>query len=451
MRRALAALILTAPLFLPVAAWAQAESREGIYLQNQILQLRQEGVELRRGGGSALGGPVQVAPPPRGGTPAAPQGEILGALLERVSALEEETRRLRGPLEESEYRGRTLEQTVEKLQGDIDYRLQQMENQPGGGRAAAPAAPARPPAAAAPAAPPPIAARPPERALADGQAALNRRDYPAAEAAAREALANRGSPRATDAQLLLGDALTGKRDFAGAALAYNDAYTRSRTGPRAPEALLGLAGAFNNLGNKREACETLNDLRSNFPNLRGALAERAADGPAPGRLPLGHGRGAVEPVSAAEFAALMAPLGPFGPAPGIAAGVSGGPDSLALALLADAWARARGGALLAWCGPRAARRERRRGDRRGGATGRPRHRRAAAVAGPGGRAGIAGPGARCPPGRPAGRLPRGRAALAAARPSTMPTRRKRCCSGLCAAAARPGWRRWRRCARRPRR
>lgn len=43
----------------------------------------------------------------------------------------------------------------------------------------------------------------------------------------------------------------------------------------------------------------------------------------------------------------MAPLGPFGPAPRIAAGVSGGPHSLALALLASAWARARGGDLLA--------------------------------------------------------------------------------------------------------
>ncbi|MBW8271224.1 tRNA lysidine(34) synthetase TilS [Caldovatus sp. SYSU G05006] len=43
----------------------------------------------------------------------------------------------------------------------------------------------------------------------------------------------------------------------------------------------------------------------------------------------------------------MAPLGPFGAAPRIAAGVSGGPHSLALALLADRWARARGGTLLA--------------------------------------------------------------------------------------------------------
>lgn len=40
-------------------------------------------------------------------------------------------------------------------------------------------------------------------------------------------------------------------------------------------------------------------------------------------------------------------LGPFGPAPGIAVGVSGGADSSALALLADGWARARGGQALA--------------------------------------------------------------------------------------------------------
>ena len=49
----------------------------------------------------------------------------------------------------------------------------------------------------------------------------------------------------------------------------------------------------------------------------------------------------------AFVAAAMDQLGPFPPAPLLAAGVSGGADSLALALLADGWARARGGALLA--------------------------------------------------------------------------------------------------------
>ena len=43
----------------------------------------------------------------------------------------------------------------------------------------------------------------------------------------------------------------------------------------------------------------------------------------------------------------MAMLGPFEPAPRLAVGVSGGADSMALALLADAWARERGGTILA--------------------------------------------------------------------------------------------------------
>lgn len=55
----------------------------------------------------------------------------------------------------------------------------------------------------------------------------------------------------------------------------------------------------------------------------------------------------IPTVSEDDFAALMAPLGPFGPAPRLAVAVSGGPHSLALALLADAWARRRGGDVLA--------------------------------------------------------------------------------------------------------
>lgn len=52
-------------------------------------------------------------------------------------------------------------------------------------------------------------------------------------------------------------------------------------------------------------------------------------------------------ITEAEFSAAMAGLGPFEPSPRVAAAVSGGADSMALALLVDGWARARGGALLA--------------------------------------------------------------------------------------------------------
>lgn len=53
------------------------------------------------------------------------------------------------------------------------------------------------------------------------------------------------------------------------------------------------------------------------------------------------------PLDVAAFAALLDPLGPFEARPKLAVAVSGGADSLALVLLADGWARARGGDVLA--------------------------------------------------------------------------------------------------------
>lgn len=53
------------------------------------------------------------------------------------------------------------------------------------------------------------------------------------------------------------------------------------------------------------------------------------------------------PLGRDEFAAMMAGLGPFEPRPKLAVATSGGPDSLALALLVAAWGRRRGARLTA--------------------------------------------------------------------------------------------------------
>ena len=54
-----------------------------------------------------------------------------------------------------------------------------------------------------------------------------------------------------------------------------------------------------------------------------------------------------QPLDSAEFAGLMAALGPLPAAPRLAAAVSGGPDSMALALLLHEWALVRGGSVTA--------------------------------------------------------------------------------------------------------
>ncbi|MBY0334712.1 MAG: hypothetical protein K2X49_29010, partial [Acetobacteraceae bacterium] len=165
-------------LLLAAPAAAQVDSREAIALQNQILQLRQEVEQLRRGG--------VAAPVPSGGR-GGPSSEVATALLERVGRLEEEVRRMRGRLDELDFANRQQAQALEKLQGDMDFRLQQLEG--GGGGAARPpvgrpAAPPPTPSAPPPPSLPPIAGpapvqgapptgapRTPERAIADGQAA----------------------------------------------------------------------------------------------------------------------------------------------------------------------------------------------------------------------------------------------------------------------------------------
>lgn len=272
-RLRLTAFVALAVLAAP-AARAQMESREGIALQNQILELRRDLDAMRRGGVSAA--PVPV---PRGGGAGAPQ-ELVQQLLARVGELEEQVRRMRGQLDVAENANRQLSQDVEKLRGDMDFRLQQLE---GGGRPAAARPPQGPAAAPAPAPTPPAASNQPtgprtaERALADGQAALRRGDFTAAETAAREVIAGRPGPRAQDAQLLLGEALLGRRQYQNAALAFDEAYRRNRQSSRAPEALLGLSNAFVGFGARREACDTLGQLTSEYTRLAPAVAQRVAE------------------------------------------------------------------------------------------------------------------------------------------------------------------------------
>ena len=57
--------------------------------------------------------------------------------------------------------------------------------------------------------------------------------------------------------------------------------------------------------------------------------------------------GAVRPIDSKSFAAALEGLGPFEPEPVLAVGVSGGADSMALVLLADRWARAHRGRVVA--------------------------------------------------------------------------------------------------------
>jgi TolA-binding protein len=262
-------------------ARAQVDSREAIALQNQIYQLRQELQTMqeqssRGGGGSVLRGPAPYQ--------AAPSNDLLAQLLTRVDALEQYVRQLRGRMDETQNQEQRQNAELSKKIDDLAFQMQTQPNEPGGRSsnsppfgsppvATRPAPPSGPPQGPPPGPPQP---RTPEIALQQGSAALARRDYTASEQSAREVLANRTSPRAYDAQLLLAQSLAGQKQFPQAAIAYDDAYNRSRKGQHAQDALLGLANSLAAINEKKAACDTVARLRVEFPQLRPDIRDASA-------------------------------------------------------------------------------------------------------------------------------------------------------------------------------
>jgi TolA-binding protein len=266
-------LVLLAALAMPGPARAQVESREGIYLQNQIQEIKRDIQALRdavnRGGAgtSALGAPRAPAP--------AGNADSTTALLERVTRLEDDIRQLRGQIDETANNQKRMGEDLGKRVDDVEYKIGAPKADPAT-PGVTPPKPALPPILPAPNGAAPTGKRTPEAALQEGNAALARRDYVAAEAAAREVVATPKSPRAYDAQFLLAQALTGKKDHQGAAVAYDDSYNRARTGAKAQDALLGLANSLAAIGEKRAACATLDKLKAEFATPRADLKDSIA-------------------------------------------------------------------------------------------------------------------------------------------------------------------------------
>ena len=294
-KRLIAGLVLLLALVaLHQTAWAQLESREAIALQNEIMELRQQMQTLRDQPGQS-GSPTYLG---RGAYPPANTGgnDIVAQLLARVDALEEQVRQLRGQIDETRNQVQRQGADLGKRIDDLAFQVNPqggtapttapstMSPQPGPmGLAPPPTAYGAPPAQGpttftAPPAPPtgPVR-RTPELAIQEGNAALARRDYQTAEAAAREVLTgNRTSPRAYDAQFLLAQALMGQHQYSQAAIAYDDTYNRARKGVHAQDALLGLANALADINETKAACDTLVKLHAEYPSPRPDLREAIA-------------------------------------------------------------------------------------------------------------------------------------------------------------------------------
>ncbi len=269
---------------LPLAAAAQplVQSQEGIALENQILQLQSQVQQLQASGGSALAGNSQpAAPAPNSASSGTtPPSDIVGNLLNQVSQLQAQVQQLNGRVDTLQNEVDTQHAATEKEIGDLNFKVS------GGATATV----GTPPAGAAPpqtltsntstpplSSPKPQMAAPasPKAAIAAAQSALAHHDYAAAASNARAILAtDKSGPEGYKAQFILAEALYGEGKPQDAAIAYDDAYNRNRSGTYAPGSLLGLANSLTDIQQQSAACDTLSSLNSQFPTPPIGMAPR---------------------------------------------------------------------------------------------------------------------------------------------------------------------------------
>jgi TolA-binding protein len=272
-------LLLGVAASVPAGAQTQLESREAIALRDQIAQLQYEIQQLRAQ--VASGGGRSYSPAPSSGG-----NGITAQLLVRVDQLDAQVRQLQGRVDVLQNQVQQQSADLGKRIDDLAFQLQNPQAAGQTGTATTQSGPARPlspaPGTLGTTTAPPVGALPPtpprtpEVALQQGDAALARRDYATAEAAAREVLANRTSPRAYDAQFLLAEAQYGQRKYAQSAVSFDDVYNRSKRGPHAQDALLGLANSLTAIGDHTAACQALGKLRTEFSPPRAELREPIA-------------------------------------------------------------------------------------------------------------------------------------------------------------------------------
>jgi tol-pal system protein YbgF len=117
----------------------------------------------------------------------------------------------------------------------------------------------------------------PEAEYQQAFALLQQAKYPEAETALRQFLQRYPEgPLAGNAQYWLGETFYVRGDYRGAAVAFAEGYQRFPNSSKAPDNLLKLGMSLAQLGQKQEACGALTELNNRFPTLPQPVADRAA-------------------------------------------------------------------------------------------------------------------------------------------------------------------------------
>lgn len=215
----------------------------------------------------------------------------------RLQRLERTIAEVNGRNEELGYQVTQLKDRLERINSDIDFRLNSLESVKGGGLSAvAPGAPAakaaaepkggdreppadKPaPAAKADAKPAPVAlpSGPPEKQYEYAFAFLRNQEYDKAEKALQEFVAkNKGNDLAGNAQFWLGETYFVQKKYTEAAVAYAEGMQKYPKNAKAADNLLKLGMSLGQLNKKTEACTAFAQLNKKFPTAAASVKRRA--------------------------------------------------------------------------------------------------------------------------------------------------------------------------------
>ena len=204
----------------------------------------------------------------------APQESVSNVQV-RMGEYDQMIRDMNGKVENIEYRLNTLEKKMEMFDKDIELRFSQMKRQ--GGSVSMPT----PEKASAPT-PAPVAKAPEgvtpkdlyEQALTD----LKNNKLDDSETKFTQFLGSYPKDSlAGNAQYWLGEVYYKKQDFAKAAVAFKEGYSKYPEGTKGPDCLLKLGLSMKGLGKKEEACTAFINIPTIFGRVNPDISKRAED------------------------------------------------------------------------------------------------------------------------------------------------------------------------------
>ena len=196
-----------------------------------------------------------------------------GYTEDRLNQLQQSITLLTGQIEQLQYKNQQLQQQMEKMQADYEYRLDQLEKGRGGGGprpSVPPPGPssAPPPPHAAGAAPPPGPANAAngDQLYHDAFKMLQDGDYAGAEKGFKTFVQrNPQHVLAGNAQYWLGETYYARRDYQNAMVAFAEGFKVYKTSPKGPDNLLKLGITLAALNRKSDACAVFARFNQDYP------------------------------------------------------------------------------------------------------------------------------------------------------------------------------------------